>query len=50
MSALAAALLAEIDDDTLTTLADRLAPIVASRLRGDEMRHPGSMWKALLST
>jgi excisionase family DNA binding protein len=37
MSALAAALLAELDDEALAVLADRLAPLLAARLdRGDE--------------
>ena len=31
---------AVIDDDTLTTMADRLAPITASRFRGDESAAP----------
>jgi excisionase family DNA binding protein len=32
MSALASALIAELDDETLAILADRLAPLIASRL------------------
>jgi excisionase family DNA binding protein len=32
MNALAAALLAEMDDETLARLAERLAPIIASRI------------------
>lgn len=31
MTALAAALIADLDDDTLRVLADRLAPLLASR-------------------
>lgn len=40
MNELAAALLAEMDDETLTTLADRLAPILATRIDQDEHAFP----------
>jgi excisionase family DNA binding protein len=40
MNALAAALLAEMDDETLMTLADRLVPILASRIGPDEHAFP----------
>ena len=40
MNALAAALLSEIDDETLTTLADRLAPILVTRIGHDEHIFP----------
>jgi excisionase family DNA binding protein len=40
MSALAAALFAEIDDETLVALADRLAPIVAARIRTHQQAIP----------
>jgi excisionase family DNA binding protein len=40
MNALAAALLAEMDDETLTTLADRLVPILASRIGQDKHIFP----------
>jgi excisionase family DNA binding protein len=40
VNALAAALFAEIDEDTLAALADRLAPIVAARIRPTEPSMP----------
>jgi excisionase family DNA binding protein len=40
MNALAAALFAEIDEDTLAALADRLAPIVVARIRPTEPPTP----------
>jgi excisionase family DNA binding protein len=36
LNALAAVLLAEMDDEALATLADRLAPILATRIGQDE--------------
>lgn len=40
MSALTAALLAEMDNETLATLADRLAPILATRIGHAEHAFP----------
>ncbi len=40
VNALAAALLAEMDDDTLAKLAERLAPILASRIERDGQSTP----------
>jgi excisionase family DNA binding protein len=40
VSALAAALLSELDDAALATLADRLAPIVAARIGNDSEQGP----------
>lgn len=40
MNALAAAFLAEMDDETLARLAERLAPIIASRLGSDGQATP----------
>jgi excisionase family DNA binding protein len=41
MSTLATALLAELDEDALEVLADRLAPLLAARLNAEE---PTSPW------
>jgi excisionase family DNA binding protein len=41
VSALLSALIAELDDETLAILADRLAPLIASRLND---RDEGSRW------
>jgi excisionase family DNA binding protein len=40
LNALAAVLLAEMDDETLATLADRLAPILATRIGHAEPAFP----------
>jgi len=40
LNALTAALLAEMDNETLTTLADRLAPILATRIGHAEHTFP----------
>lgn len=40
MNVLAAALLTELDDETLAMLADRLAPIIASRMAAPEQPVP----------
>jgi excisionase family DNA binding protein len=40
MSALASALIAELDDDTLAILADRLAPLIESRLNDRDDASP----------
>ena len=40
MNVLAAALLADMDDETLAWLADRLAPILASKIRPDDQAGP----------